>query len=63
MAGQIHRRPPNDLDKSITEWCRQDKDEESRGVIQKLVRENNMEELDARLGSRKSALQARRLNS
>ena len=44
-----------ELAKRVTDWCDQDKDEETRAVILKLREENNEEELEARLGTRKSA--------
>lgn len=45
----------------VTEWCRQDQDEETRAEIQKLVKEEKEEELEARLGNRKSVITPRRL--
>ena len=40
------------MDKLVTEWLGQDKDEETRAVIQGLWERQNLEELEARLATR-----------
>lgn len=44
------------LEKQAAEWCRLDKDGETRSVIQRLVDQSDEKELEARLGTSKSIL-------
>ena len=54
MSAQIDSQTPDNLDKVVAEWLRQDKDEETRSYIQDLVNRNDQKELRTLLCSSKS---------